>query len=264
MSGALAGQHAFVTGGGTGIGAAVAARLARAGARVTVVGRRVEPLVATVRALQGAGGPEAGAPAVGHALCDVADEASVRGAFAAARDARGPVGILVNCAGLAQSAPAAKTTLELWNTALAVNLTGSFLCSREFLGQLPKDAPGRIVNVASTAGLKGYSYVSAYCAAKHGVIGYTRALAAELARRPVTVNAVCPGYTETPLLDEAVANIVKTTGRSEAEARAELARSNPQGRFVTPAEVAEAVHWLCLPESASVTGLAVPVAGGEI
>ncbi len=276
MSGALAGQHAFVTGGGTGIGAAVALRLAQAGARVTVVGRRAEPLVATVRVLEGAGGTEAGhasdgrapAPAsdaaIGHALCDVADESSVRSAFAAARDARGHVSILVNCAGLAQSAPAAKTTLDLWNTALAVNLTGTFLCSREFLGQLPKDAPGRIVNVASTAGLKGYAYVSAYCAAKHGVIGYTRALAAELARRPVTVNAVCPGYTETPLLDEAVANIVKTTGRSQAEARAELARSNPQGRFVTPAEVAEAVHWLCLPESAAVTGLAAPVAGGEV
>jgi NAD(P)-dependent dehydrogenase (short-subunit alcohol dehydrogenase family) len=256
MSGALAGQHAVVTGGGTGIGAAVARRLAQAGARVTVAGRRAEPLIETVRSLP--------AGAAGHVLADVADESAVHAAFGAAREARGPVTILVNCAGLAQSAPAAKTSLELWNTALAVNLTGTFLCSREFLAQLAKDAPGRIVNVASTAGLKGYAYVSAYCAAKHGVIGYTRALAAELARRPVTVNAVCPGYTDTPLLDEAVANIVKTTGRSVEEARAELSRSNPQGRFVQPAEVAETVHWLCLPESASITGLAVPVAGGEV
>jgi NAD(P)-dependent dehydrogenase (short-subunit alcohol dehydrogenase family) len=256
MSGALTGQHAVVTGGGTGIGAAVARRLAQAGARVTVVGRRAEPLAETVRSLA--------AGSAGHAIADVADETAVRAAFGAAREARGPVTILVNCAGLAQSAPAAKTSLELWNTAIAVNLTGTFLCSREFLAQLPKDAPGRIVNVASTAGLKGYGYVSAYCAAKHGVIGYTRALAAELARRPVTVNAVCPGYTDTPLLDEAVANIVKTTGRSVEEARAELSRSNPQGRFVQPPEVAETVHWLCLPESASITGLAVPVAGGEV
>jgi NAD(P)-dependent dehydrogenase (short-subunit alcohol dehydrogenase family) len=264
MSGALTGQHAVVTGGGTGIGAAVARRLAQAGARVTVVGRRAEPLVQTVRSLPSGAGAQANGPIAGHALADVADENAVRAAFGAAREARGPVAILVNCAGLAQSAPAAKTSLELWNTALAVNLTGTFLCSREFLAQLAKDAPGRIVNVASTAGLKGYAYVSAYCAAKHGVIGYTRALAAELARRPVTVNAVCPGYTDTPLLDEAVANIVKTTGRSVEEARAELSRSNPQGRFVQPAEVAETVHWLCLPESASITGLAVPVAGGEV
>jgi NAD(P)-dependent dehydrogenase (short-subunit alcohol dehydrogenase family) len=256
MSGALAGQHAFVTGGGTGIGAAVARRLAEAGAGVTVAGRRAEPLADTVRSLPAGAG--------GYVTGDVADEADVRAAFASAAAARGPVTILVNCAGLAQSAPATKTSLELWNTALAVNLTGTFLCSREFLAQLPKGAAGRIVNVASTAGLKGYAYVSAYCAAKHGVIGYTRALAAELARRPVTVNAVCPGYTETPLLDDAVANIVQTTGRSVEEARAELARSNPQGRFVLPTEVAAAVHWLCLPESAAVTGLAVPVAGGEI
>jgi NAD(P)-dependent dehydrogenase (short-subunit alcohol dehydrogenase family) len=256
MSGALTGQHAVVTGGGTGIGAAVARRLVQAGGRVTVVGRRAEPLVETVRSLA--------AESAGHALADVADETAVRAAFGAAREARGPVTILVNCAGLAQSAPAAKTSLALWNTAIAVNLTGTFLCSREFLAQLPKDAPGRIVNVASTAGLKGYAYVSAYCAAKHGVIGYTRALAAELARRPVTVNAVCPGYTDTPLLDAAVANIVKTTGRSVEDARAELSRSNPQGRFVQPAEVAETVHWLCLPESGSITGLAVPVAGGEV
>jgi NAD(P)-dependent dehydrogenase (short-subunit alcohol dehydrogenase family) len=256
MSGTLAGQHALVTGGGTGIGAAVAVRLASAGARVTAVGRRAEPLDEIVRSLPSG--------AAGHVTADVADEAAVRHAFAAAREARGAVTILVNCAGLAQSAPAAKTSLALWNAAIAVNLTGTFLCSREFLAQLPKDVPGRVVNVASTAGLKGYPYVSAYCAAKHGVIGYTRALAAELARRPVTVNAVCPGYTETPLLDDAVANVVTTTGRSAAEARAELARSNPQGRFVQPAEVAEAVHWLCLPESASVTGLALPVAGGEV
>jgi NAD(P)-dependent dehydrogenase (short-subunit alcohol dehydrogenase family) len=254
---ALVGRHALVTGGGTGIGAAIAARLAAAGARVTLVGRRAEPLDATLATL----GDDHRRH--GRALADVVDEAAVRAAYDAAEAERGTVDILVNNAGLAQSAPAAKISLEFWNRTLAVNVTGTFLCSREFLARLPKDRPGRIVNVASTAALKGYAYVSAYCAAKHAVLGYTRALAAELARRPVTVNAVCPGYTETPILAETLANIVRTTGRSEAEARAELAKSNPQGRFIQPAEVAEAVHWLCLAESASVTGLAVPVAGGE-
>ncbi|MFO1402613.1 MAG: SDR family NAD(P)-dependent oxidoreductase [Steroidobacteraceae bacterium] len=251
----LTGQHAFITGGGSGIGAAVAVRLAAAGARVTIAGRRREPLEHVVATL-GAGH--------GSACADVADESQVQRAIAAAGAERGPVTILVNGAGLAQSAPATRTTLALWNDALAVNLTGAFLCSREFLLQLPAERPGRIVNIASTAGLHGYGYVSAYCAAKHGLIGYTRALAVELARRPVTVNAVCPGYTETPLLEEAIANIVRTTGRTAAEVRAELARSNPQGRFVQPAEVAAAVYWLCLPEAAAITGTAIPVAGGEI
>ncbi|MCZ8131762.1 MAG: SDR family NAD(P)-dependent oxidoreductase [Steroidobacteraceae bacterium] len=259
MTPTLAGQHALVTGGGTGIGAAVARRLAQAGAKVTLLGRRRAQLEDARRELVAGTGAE-----VGCVVGDVTDEAAVRAAFDEAQAARGVPTILVNNAGAAPTAPAAKTSLELWSSTLAVNLTGTFLCSREFLLRLPRESSGRIVNVASTAGLKGYAYVSAYCAAKHGVVGYTRALAAELARRPVTVNAVCPGYTETPLLEGAVAAIVSATGRAEDGARAELARSNPQGRFVQPAEVAEAVHWLCLPESASVTGTAVAIAGGEI
>jgi NAD(P)-dependent dehydrogenase (short-subunit alcohol dehydrogenase family) len=258
MSATLHGEHAFVTGGGTGIGAAIAARLARAGARVTVVGRRAEPLQATVAAL----GDDAAA--AGAVPADVTDEASVRAALEAAAAARGPVTILVNNAGGAPSAPTSKTTLALWNEVLAVNLTGTFLCAREFLARLPRDRGGRIVNVASSAGLKGYPYVTAYCAAKHGVVGYTRALALELARRPVTVNAVCPGYTDTALVDDAVQRIVAATGRSADEVRAELARANPQGRLIRPDEVAETVHWLCLPESAGITGVAVPIAGGEL
>lgn len=257
-AGTLTGQHALVTGGGTGIGAAIAARLARAGAAVTIVGRRAATLEAAVAQLAATGAT------AGFVTLDVADEAAVQQGFAMAQAARGDLSILVNNAGLARSAPASRTSLALWQEAFAVNATGTFLCTREFLARLPKEAVGRIVNVASTAGLKGYPYVSAYCAAKHAVVGYTRALALELARRPVTVNAVCPGFTETAILEESIANIVKTTGRSESEARAELAKTNPQGRFVQPAEVAEAVHWLCLPEAASVTGTVVPVAGGEV
>ena len=259
MRNALAGEHALITGGGTGIGAAIARRLWRAGARITIVGCRRQPLERLLAEFDPDGSAHAG-----YATADVTAEADVLAAFAAACEARGTVSILVNNAGLAQSAPAAKVSLAHWQATLAVNLTGVFLCAREFLANLPREARGRIVTVASTAGLKGYPYVSAYCAAKHGVIGYTRALAAELARRPVTVNAVCPGYTETTILDEAIANIVKVTGLSAAEARAQLLRSNPQGRFIRPEEVAETVHWLCLPESGSITGLAIPVAGGEV
>jgi NAD(P)-dependent dehydrogenase (short-subunit alcohol dehydrogenase family) len=255
MHGSLGNQHALITGGGTGIGAAIAKRLASLGARTTIVGRRREPLEQTAGEL---------GPPHGYCIADVADEVSVRTAFAQARTARGDITILVNAAGLAEATPMTRTSLEHWNRALGVNLTGTFLCSREFLLQLPKALGGRIVNIASTAGLKGYGYVAAYCAAKHGVVGLTRALAIEVAHRPVTVNAVCPGYTETPLLDDAIANIVRTTHRSAEQAREELLRSIPQGRFVQPDEVAAAVAYLCQPEAAAVTGTAIPIAGGEI
>jgi NAD(P)-dependent dehydrogenase (short-subunit alcohol dehydrogenase family) len=170
----------------------------------------------------------------------------------------------VNNAGQAESAPLAKTDLALWQRMLAVNLTGAFLCAREALPEMTARGAGRIVNVASTAGLVGYAYVAAYCAAKHGVVGLTRAAALECAKTGVTVNAVCPGYTETDLVATAVANIVAKTGKSEAEARAALVARNPQARMVQPEEVAGAVLWLCLPASSSVTGQAIAVAGGEV
>lgn len=253
----LADKHAIVTGGGRGIGAAIASALAAEGATVSVLGRDTSRLAAQVDALGGA--TRAQAVAV-----EITDEASVRAAFATVRERFARVDILVNNAGQAGSAPLAKTGLALWEKMLAVNLTGTFLCIREALPEMTQRGSGRIVNVASTAGLLGYAYVAAYCASKHGVIGLTRAVALEAAKSGVTVNAVCPGYTETDIVQDAVANIVAKTGKSESEARAALVARNPQARMVQPEEVASAVLWLCLPGSAAITGQAIAVAGGEV
>jgi NAD(P)-dependent dehydrogenase (short-subunit alcohol dehydrogenase family) len=259
MSGMLLeGRHALVTGAGGGIGAAIAASLAHAGARVSLAGRRAEPLRAAAAAL----------PADAAAMIDrfdVTDADAVARGLERARATFGPIGILVNNAGEAPSAPFRKTDLAMWSHVLATDLTSVYLVTRAVLPDIESfGAAGRIVNVASTAGLTGYPYVSAYCAAKHGVVGLTRALALELARSGVTVNAVCPGFTETPILDRAVANIVAKTGRTEAAARAELAKANPQGRLVTPREVADCVAWLVSPSAASINGQAIVVAGGEV
>jgi NAD(P)-dependent dehydrogenase (short-subunit alcohol dehydrogenase family) len=191
---------------------------------------------------------------------DVADAASVEAAFARA----GAVDILVNNAGQAASAPFGRTDAALWRRMLDVNLTGAWHCIQAALPGMLDLGWGRIVNVASTAGLTGYRYVAAYCAAKHGLVGLTRALALEVAAKGVTVNAVCPGYTETDLVLDAVANIVRKTGRPEEQARAELAAANPQGRLVQPDEVAHAVAWLCMPAASALNGQAVAVAGGEV
>lgn len=251
----LAGHHALVTGGGSGIGAAVALALADAGARVTVLGRRAGPVDALA----------AQRPDRFHAVtADVADAAQVATAFAQARERFGPIAILVNNAGQAHSAPFLKTDLALWNRMLSVNLTGTLVCTQAALPDMLAAGWGRIVNVASTAGLVGYAYVSAYCAAKHGVVGLTRALALEVAKKGITVNAVCPGYTETELLRESVAKVVATTGRSEAQAWAEFAAGNPQGRLVQPGEVADTVRWLCGPGASSIHGQSIAVAGGEV
>lgn len=244
--------HAVVTGGGSGIGAAIARSLVDAGARVTLMGRNVERLGAQQLALAGHG-------RVDIVQVDIADEASVQAAFGLA----GAVDILVNNAGQVETAPLKATSLELWQRMLGVNLTGTFLCSREVAAGMAERGYGRIINVASTAALTGYAYVAAYCAAKHGVLGLTRAMALELAKKGVTVNAVCPGYTETDIIERSVETLIAKTGRSAAEAKAGFAASNPQGRLIQPQEVASAVLWLAQRDSAAMNGQAIAVSGGE-
>jgi NAD(P)-dependent dehydrogenase (short-subunit alcohol dehydrogenase family) len=253
MTTALAGRYALVTGGGTGIGAAIATALAQEGAAVTICGRRLQPL-------QALAARQANISAV---PADVTDEAAMARLHDQAESQQRPFDIVVANAGMAESAPAHKTSLELWNRTLDVNLTGAFLTVKPALAGMRKRGFGRIIFVASTAGVKGYAYVAPYVAAKHGVIGLTRALALELATTGVTVNAVCPGFTETAILSDSVRRIAGSTGRSEEDARASLAATNPLRRLIQPEEVAQAVLWLCGDGAAAITSQAISVSGGE-
>ncbi len=255
----LSGQHAVITGGGRGIGAAIAVELARLGANLSLMGRTVETLTAQRDALLLEYERE-----IATIVVDVTDAEAVARAFTEAGDALGPPSILVNNAGAAESTPVRRTTSAQWQRMLDVNLTGPALCTAKVLGGMVDAGYGRVINIASTAGLKGYAYVAAYTAAKHGLVGLTRALALELATSGVTVNAVCPGFTATDLTAASIETIVTRTGRSEEDARAELARFNPQNRLIEPWEVARTVAWLALPESAAITGQALVVAGGEV
>ena len=255
MSGNLEGRHALVTGGGRGIGAAIATTLAGAGARVTILGRTTAELNETAARLPG--------PALA-VTADVTDRTAVVRAFSEARAAAGEVSILVNNAGLAKSRPLAKSDEAFWRMMLEVNLTGAYHCAREALPAMRAANWGRIVSVASTAGLRGYAYCTAYCAAKHGLVGFTRALALEIAKTGITANAVCPGFTETGVVQDAVRAVSEQSARSESEARQTLISFNPQQRFVQPEEVANAVLWLCSPGSESMNGQSLAVAGGEV
>jgi NAD(P)-dependent dehydrogenase (short-subunit alcohol dehydrogenase family) len=249
----LAGKHALVTGGGTGIGAAIALALAECGAAVTICGRRLAELHTSAKRHDNI-----------HAqAADVTDADSLQRLYTDAQAARGNFGIVVANAGAAESAPTEKVTRALWDHSIAVNLTGAFLSVQPALAAMRARKWGRIVFIASTAGLKGYAYVAPYVAAKHGVVGLARALATETAVDGITVNAVCPGFTETPMLERAVDRIVAATKRSQSETRSALAADNPQARFIKPEEVAAAVVWLCADDSAAITGQAISVSGGE-
>ena len=250
---ALDGGHAVVTGGGSGVGAAIAAALAGAGARVTILGRREAPLRETAARI--------GALPL---VCDAADRAALDAALETARAEHGPVAVAVANAGSAESAPFARTSAEAWRAAMAVNLDGVFHLFQACLPEMTQAGWGRLIAVASTAGLKGYGYVTAYCAAKHGAVGLVRALAQEVGPTGVTVNALCPGFVETPMLERSVANIVEKTGKSPEAAAAALQSVNPQGRFVQPDEVADAALWLCGEGARSVNGHALSVSGGEV
>lgn len=245
----LVGAHAVVTGGGTGVGAEIAARLSGAGAQVTILGRSEGPL------------KEQGLP---YQICDVTDPKAVSMAMDKARADHGPITIAVANAGAALSKPFAKMTAADLSAMTDVNLLGVFNIWQAVLPDMQTAGTGRLIAIASTAGLKGYPYVAGYCAAKHGVVGLTRALSLELAQTPITVNAVCPGFVETPMLDRSIRTIVDKTGMSEDEAARSLTKSNPQRRFIQTDEVAGAVLWLCSDAARSVNGHALSLSGGEI
>lgn len=250
----LSGKHVVITGGGRGIGAAIAKQFDELQADITLMGRSEAPLAETAESLSNAS----------YQTADVTSQESVAAAFNRAREKNGPVAVLINNAGAASSAPFEKTSEKLWQDMLAVNLTGIFHCQQQVLKDMREAKWGRIINVVSTAGLIGYAYVTAYCAAKHGAIGLTRALALETARDGITVNAICPGFTETDLLEDSIKNIMDTTGRDREAAEKSLKAVNPQRRFIQPEEIATTAAFLCAPGSESITGQSLAVAGGEV
>lgn len=245
----VSGKHVIVTGGGSGVGADTAQIFARAGAKVTIMGRRKGPLKAQDLPYQ---------------LCDVTDPDAVAQAFNAARDSNGPIHTVIANAGAATSKPFAKMDMSDLTAMLDVNLAGVFNVWQAALSDMKTTGGGRMIAIASTAGLKGYPYVSAYCAAKHGVVGLTRALAIELAQTGITVNAICPGFIETPMLDRSIRNIVAETGKTAEAAAQALQRGNPQRRFIQTDEVAETALWLCSDAAKSVNGHTLSLSGGEI
>lgn len=249
----MIGQHVVVTGAGSGAGEAIALAFALKGARVTALGRRLAPLEAV--AVQ--------SDRIFAVSGDVTDHASLEAAIAQAVEKNGAPTIVIANAGSAESAPFLRTSADQFQAMVDVNLTGVFNTFQVCLAKMNPKTPGRLIAVASTAGLKGYSYVSGYCAAKHGVVGLVRSLGQELARTGVTVNAICPGFTETPMLAKSIDNIVEKTGRSREEAEASLRSVNPQDRFIQPEEIAETAIWLSSDAAASMTGQAISLSGGE-
>jgi len=251
MGRALDGRHALVTGGGTGIGAAAAEHLSAEGARLSLIGRRLEPLQAVAEGLGGTA-----------IQCDVTDAERIRTAFEEARTANGPIDLLIVNAGIAESAPFHRTSRESWDRIIATNLTAAFDCARLGIEDLLKSDNGRLVFIASVASLRGVPYAAPYAASKHGLLGLMRSLAAEYAKTTLTVNAVCPGYVDTPMTDQSVARVSKITGRSEQDSRSAITNMNSSGRLVDPQAVGNVVAMLCLPLSRDINGAAITIDGG--
>ena len=247
----LAGRHALITGGGTGIGAAAAAHLSAAGAKLSLLGRRLEPLQAIAESHGGIA-----------LACDVTVPEQIRNAFEEARTLNGPIDLLIVNAGIAESAPFHKMTRESWDKIIATNLTAAFDGARAAIGDLLKSESGRLVFVASVASLRGVPYAAHYAASKHGLLGLMRSLAAEYAKTSLTVNAVCPGYVDTPMTDQSVARVSQITGRSEGDARAAITGMNASGRLVDPQAIGNVIAMLCLPLSRDINGAAVTIDGG--
>ena len=247
----LAGRHALITGGGTGIGAAAAAHLGAAGAKLSLLGRRIEPLQAAAEAHGGL--------AIG---CDVTSPDQIRNAFDEARTLNGPIDLLIVNAGIAESAPFHKMARESWDRIIATNLTAAFDCSHAAIGDLLKSGNGRLVFVASVASLRGVPYASHYAASKHGLLGLMRSLAGEYAKTNLTVNAVCPGYVDSPMTDQSVARVSQITGRSEEQARSAITQMNASGRLVDPQAIGKIIAMLCLPLSRDINGAAITIDGG--
>jgi NAD(P)-dependent dehydrogenase (short-subunit alcohol dehydrogenase family) len=251
MDARLEGRHALITGGGTGIGAAAARALAGEGARLSLLGRRTGPIQATAIATGGVA-----------FQCDATDPNAIASAFDQARGANGPIELLVVNAGIAESAPFHKMTRESWDRIVATNLTAAFDCARAAIGDLLKSENGRLIFIASVASLRGVPYAAHYAASKHGLLGLTRSLAAEYAKTNLTVNAVCPGYVDTPMTDQSVARVSEITGRSEEDSRGAITNMNASGRLVDPEAIANLVLTLCLPLSRDINGAAITIDGG--
>ena len=246
----LQGRHALVTGGGTGIGAAAAAHLHAAGARITVTGRRLEPLQAVAERVGGTA-----------VQCDVTDRDRIAAAFDEARAANGPIELLIVNAGIAESAPFHKMTRDSWDRIIGTNLTAAFDCTQAAIGDLLKSDNGRLVFVASVASLRGVPYAAHYAASKHGLLGLSRSLAAEYAKTNLTVNAVCPGYVDTPMTDQSIARVSAITARSEEDSRGAITNMNASGRLVDPDGIATMILTLCLPQSRDISGAAITIDG---
>ena len=255
----LKGQHALITGGSRGIGAAISNALAALGADISLIARDETSLQ-----IQGDYLKSKFEANISLASADVTVEKEIIKSFKTSVNTNGPVSILVNNAGIGKSMPFHKMDLDFWKKTLDLNLTGTFLCTQQVYQDMRERGYGRIINISSTVGLRGYPYIAAYTASKHAVIGLTRTLALEAVKKGITVNAICPGYTETDLVSEAIENIAKTSGRDKENIKTEIKNMSPMGRLVTPEEVAESAAWLCLPSSASITGQAIVVAGGSV